>query len=169
MVDVAFEKVFDLLLPPPPLAGRGRAFGVEAEQDGVATGEERMDRLVVAAEGDVLSLVILDDQFKSRGSVIEFQSKFGFAERGGGRLTGFDASDGRGEIFRAGGVTGGEPQARHAARGRFAIEHRQERRLAHVAMPEQRDPLRAGEAFFEVVQHGRAGGRHDRHQNRELR
>ncbi len=40
-VDIPLQQVLDLLLPAPPLGRVGRPFGVEAEQDGVAVGEER--------------------------------------------------------------------------------------------------------------------------------
>ena len=51
-VDVPLQQVLDLLLPTPAVGGGGRPLGIEAEQDGVAVGEERLDRLVTA-EGDV--------------------------------------------------------------------------------------------------------------------
>ena len=47
-LDVAFQQVLDLLLPPPALGRVRRAFGVQAEEDGVAAGEEFLDRLLRA-------------------------------------------------------------------------------------------------------------------------
>ena len=79
-VDVALEQVFDLLLPPPALGGLGRALGVEAEEHGVAVGEELLDRLV-GAERDVLALVILDDQVEPRGAVVEPELQLGLGQR----------------------------------------------------------------------------------------
>ena len=50
----------------------GRPLGVEAQQHGIAVGEELLDRLV-RAQSDVFALVVLDDQLEPRGPVIEPQ------------------------------------------------------------------------------------------------
>ena len=43
-IDVAFQQVFDFLLPAPTFGGIGRALGVETEEHGVAIREELLDR-----------------------------------------------------------------------------------------------------------------------------
>ena len=99
-VDVAFQQVLDLLLPPPPLGRVGRALGVEAEQDGVAVGEELLDRLV-GAERDVLALVILDDQLEPRGAVVEAELQLGLGQRAGHGLARLDLGDLLGQVLGA--------------------------------------------------------------------
>ncbi len=77
--DVVLQEVLDLLLAPESLGGVGRAFGVEAEQDGVAVGEEIPDRLV-RAERHMLALVILEDQVEPRGPAVKPQVQIGLGQ-----------------------------------------------------------------------------------------
>ena len=154
-LDVALEQVLDLLLPAPALGRVGRALGVEAEEHGVAVGEELLDRLL-RAERDVLALVILDDQVEPRGPVIEPEVQLGLGQRAGHRLARLDLGDLLGQVLGALRVGRRQPQARDPAARRLAVEHRQQRRLAHVAMTEQRDPLRPGQPRFQGVELVRA-------------
>ena len=150
-LDVALQQVFDFLLPPPAFGGIGRALGVEAEEHGVAVGEEFLDRLL-AAERDVLALVILDDQVESRGAVIEPELQLGLGQRARHRLARLDLRDLLRQVLGGLRVGRRQPQAGHPAARGLAVEHRQQRGLAHVAMTKQRDPLRPGQPRFQGVE-----------------
>ncbi len=158
-LDVPLEQILDLLLPPPAIGRAGRALGVEAEQHGVAAGEEFLDGLV-GAERDVLALVVPDDQVEPRRAVVEPELQLGLGQRARGRLARLDLRDLVGQVLGAARVGRRQSEPRHLARRGLAVEHRQERRLAHVAMAEQRDPLRPDQPIFQRVEMGRATVRH---------
>ena len=88
--------------------------------------------------------------------MIEPKFQLGFGERAGHWLARLDLGDLLGEILGTSGVGRGHPHPGEASAGRFAIEHRQQRGLAHVAMTEQGDPLRAGQASFQQIEPARA-------------
>ena len=160
-LDVALQQALDLLLTPPPVGRRGGAVGVEAEEYGVAVGEEGVDRPVLGPERDVLPLVILDDQVEPPRPVVQPQLQLGLGQRAGRRLAGLDLRDLLGQVLGAGRVgrrqaDPGDPPGR-----RLAIEHRQQRRLPHRPVAEQRDPLRPGQPAFQRVEVGFATIRHD--------
>ncbi len=150
-VDVPFEQVLDLLLPTPSLDRVGRALGVEAEQHGVASGEEFLDWLV-GTERDVLSLVVLDDEVEPRRTVVEPQIQFGLGQRARGWLARLDLRNFLGQVLGAGRVGRRQAQPWNLAGRGLSVEHRQERRLAHVPMAEQRDPLRTDQPIFQRVE-----------------
>ena len=116
-IDVAFQQVFDFLLPATSFGGFGRALGVEAEQHGIAIGEELLDRLL-AAERDVFALVILDDQVESRGAVVEPKLQFGLGQRARHRLARLELRDLLRQVLCALRVGGRQPQAGYLARSR---------------------------------------------------
>ena len=91
-VDVPFEQVLDFLLPAPAFGRVGRALWIQAQEDGIAVGEELLNRLV-GSEGDVFALVILDDQLESGWPVIEPQGELGFGQGAGHRLARLDLGD----------------------------------------------------------------------------
>ncbi len=159
LLDVALQEVLDLLLAAAALGRVGRAFGVEAEQDRVGVGEERLDRLV-GAEGDVLALVILEDQVEPGRAVVKPELQLGLGQGPGGRLAPFDLGDLLGQVLGAGRVDRRQAEPGDLPGRRLAVEHRQQGRLAHRPVAEQRDPLRPGQLPLQGVEMGLAAVRH---------
>ena len=150
-IDIALQQVFDFLLPPPAFGGLGRALGVETEQHGIAIREEFLDGLL-AAERDVLALVIFDDQVESRGPMIEPKLQLGLGQRARHGLARLELGDLLRQVLGAFRVGGRQPQAGYPAAGGLAVEHREQRGLADVAMAKERDPFRPGEPRFQGVE-----------------
>ncbi len=139
--EVVLDHLLDFLLGAQAFRALAGGRGVEAQPDGIAVLEEVADRLL-AAERDVLALVVPDDEFLASAPGIEVEAQLGFAERRGQRLAGFELENLVGEVVTGAGVGGGEAQVRQPAADGFAVKHRQQRRLAHAALAEQADALR---------------------------
>ena len=145
------QEVLDLLLASQTLGGVGRSFGVEAEQYGVAVGEEIPDRLV-RAQRHMLALVILEDQVEPRGPPIKPQVQIGLGQRTDRGLARLDLRDLFGQILGGPRVGRRQPKARDLPARRLPVEDGQQRRLAHIAMTEQRDPHRPRQPGLQLIQ-----------------
>ena len=134
-LDVPLEQILDFLLPPAPICRAGGTLRIETEEHGVTTRKELLDRLV-RSQRDVLSLVISHHQLEAGRAVVEPEVKLGLGERSGHGLARFDLGDLVGEILCASGVCRGQSHTGHLTTRGLAVEHGQQRGLAHVAVPE---------------------------------
>src|SRR5262245_12583784 len=147
--EVVLDQLLDLLLgrqAPNPLL---RERGVKAEPDGVTVAEEVADGLL-SSQLDMLALVVEGQEVEAGVALVEVEAQLRLVERGRQRLARLQLQHLVREVRRRARVGGGQAQAGQPAAGGLAVEHAEQRRLAHAAAAEDAEPSRADQEVTKI-------------------
>ncbi len=142
---VILDQLLHFLLSGEAVAGRCADGHVQTQPDRIAVAEELADRLF-STEGDMLALVVLQEQVELVALVIEVEVQIGLGQRGGQRLTRLQLQDLLGQVLGGACIGGRQAQAGQPAADRLAVQHGQEGRLADAAMAKDSNPLSPAQA-----------------------